>query len=105
MSGSIAAVITIPIVVVIALFSWVFVVLHAEAHPHWKHKGEPPRTDAAGGAFLASDGGRQLMPIWGEEPVEIPAQREPAAAETYQTAGPEAAPEPAERAGTGQTLR
>ncbi len=86
MSGSLVANIIIPIISFLAVFGWVSAVLYAGSHPGWKHKGQPPRTDAAGGAFLAIDGGRQLMPIPGETPPEIPPQRAAAAEESYQTA-------------------
>jgi hypothetical protein len=86
MSGSLAAIITIPIVVAIVLFSWVAAVLHAEKHPHWKHPLPPPRTEVAGGVFRALAGGRQVMPIPEEPPAGVPGQRTAAGDEYYETA-------------------
>ncbi len=74
MSGSHAAQIVIPIVVAIVLFSWVGAVLWANAHPQYRSRNRPPRTEVAGGAFQAVGGGRQLMPI----PERRPAGWEPA---------------------------
>ncbi len=88
MSGSILAQWVIPIVVAVALFCWLAAVLHANAHPRYKHHSKPPRYEVTGGAFEANDGGRQLMPIPGGRPLadrvgyaasassaEVPAQR------------------------------
>ena len=86
MSGSLAANIVIPIISFLAVFSWVSLVLYASTHPAWKHKSAPPRAEVAGGVFKAIDGGRQLMPIPGEEPPGIPPQRLAAPQESYQTA-------------------
>lgn len=86
MSGSLVAQIVIPIISFLAVFSWVTVVLYAGSHPRWKHKGAPPRSEVAGGAFMAIDGGRQLMPIPGEPAPELPRQRLAAPQESYQTA-------------------
>ena len=69
MPGSILAQWVIPIVVFFALFSWLALVLHANAHPQYKHHSRPPRYEVTGGAFEANDGGRQLMPIHGERPM------------------------------------
>jgi hypothetical protein len=86
MSGSLAAQIVIPIVAFLAVVGWASLVLYAGFHPGWKHKSPPPRSEVAGGSFLATDGGRQLMPIPGELPLEIPLQRAAAGEESYQTA-------------------
>jgi hypothetical protein len=88
MPGSILSQWVIPIVVVVALFSWLGAVLSANAHPRYKHHSTLPRYEVTGGAFEANDGGRQLMPIPGERPVadrpgsaaaeasaQVPAQR------------------------------
>jgi hypothetical protein len=76
MSGSHAAQIVIPIVVAIALFSWVGAVLWANAHPRYRSRSHPPSTEVAGGAFQAVDGGRQLMPIPEHRPAGwVPAPR------------------------------
>ncbi len=86
MSGSLAAIITIPIVVVIVLFGWVAAVIYAESHPHWKRPLPPPRTEVAGGVFRALAGGRQVMPIPEEPPAGVPGQRAAAGDEYYETA-------------------
>ena len=86
MSGSHLSLIVMPIVIAVCLAFWISLVLYASLHPGWKHHAKPPRTDAAGGVFEATRGGRQLMPIWDGEGGEIPQQREAAAAETYQAA-------------------
>jgi len=85
MTGSVAAAWAIPIVAFLALFAWIGCVLWADAHPRYKHQSTLPRTEVAGGAFQALDGGRQLMPIPGDsnawpdgrlvQPGEIPEQR------------------------------
>ncbi len=85
MSGTLAAQIVIPIVALLALFGWLVLVLRADNHPGWKHHGNLPKNEVAGGAFQAVSGGRQLMPIHGGRPVsadgryvqsaDIPAQR------------------------------
>lgn len=86
MSGSTAAIITIPIVVVIALFGWVGAVVYASSHPRWRHHGDQPRVEVAGGAFQAVEGGRQVMPIPEREPATVPPQRAAAPEESYDTA-------------------
>jgi hypothetical protein len=84
MPGSHVSLIVMPIVIAIALASWISLVYYATSHPQWKHHSRPPKTEVAGGAFEAVHGGRQLMPIWGEPVAPIPGQRPAAAAETYQ---------------------
>jgi hypothetical protein len=69
MSGSHLAQWLIPIVVAVALFSWLGAVLYADAHPRYKHQSRLPRYEVTGGAFEANDGGRQLMPIPGGRPM------------------------------------
>jgi hypothetical protein len=91
MSGSLAANIVMPIISFLAVFGWVFIVLWAGSHPAWKHKGAPPRTEVAGGSFMAVDGGRQLEPIPGKPAPEIPVPRLAAQQETYQPADAESA--------------
>jgi hypothetical protein len=99
MPGSILSQWVIPIVVAVALFSWIGAVLYADAHPRYKHHSTLPRYEVTGGAFEANDGGRQLMPIPGERPVadrpgsaasgasaQVPAQ--PAATGSASTATP-----------------
>src|SRR5215469_11964191 len=85
MSGSVTSQWVMPIVIASALTFWISIVLYAHRHPKWKHHGVPPRSEVAGGAFMAVDGGRQLEPIPGE-PVHIPTPRAPAAQESYETA-------------------
>jgi hypothetical protein len=91
MPGSLVAQIVIPIISFLGVFAWVFVVLWASTHPAWKHKGAPPRTEVAGGSFMAVDGGRQLEPIPGKPAPEIPVQRLAAPQETYQASEAESA--------------
>jgi hypothetical protein len=85
MSGSLAAIITIPIVAFLALFTWLAAVLWASTHPRYRSQGSAPRTEVAGGAFQAVDGGRQLMPIPERRPSGVPAPR--AAEESYAAPG------------------
>lgn len=86
MSNNVLAAIFTPIVVAILLAGWIIAVIYADKHPGWKYHGPPPRSDVAGGAFEATDGGRQLMPLWGEPPHDIPAQRAAAGDESHETA-------------------
>jgi hypothetical protein len=85
MSGSHVSLIVMPIVIALALAFWISLVYYASFHPRWKHHAGRRRTDAAGGIFEATHGGRQLMPIWGEPGDAVPPPRE-AAAESYQAA-------------------
>ena len=94
MSGSMASLIVMPIVIALALTGWISLVYYAMFHPGWKHHATPPKTEVAGGAFEALHGGRQLMPIWGEPVDAIPGQRPATAAETYQAADAQTANEP-----------
>jgi len=84
MSGSHLSLIVMPIVIAIALFSWLFAVLWASSHPRLKHHERPPRTEVAGGTFRAVEGGRQLMPIPEHRPAPVPGPRTAASAENYQ---------------------
>jgi hypothetical protein len=86
MPGSLVAQIVIPIISFLGVFAWVLLVLWASTHPAWKHKGVPPRSEVAGGSFMAIDGGRQLEPIPGKPAPEIPVQRLAEPEETYQAA-------------------
>jgi hypothetical protein len=108
MSGSILAQWVIPIVIAVALFSWISAVLHANAHPQYKHHSKTPRYEVTGGAFEANDGGRQLMPIPGGRPLadrpgyaasatsaEIPAQRTASSTASSSGSGQTAAGQPA----------
>jgi hypothetical protein len=96
MSGTLAAQIVIPIVGLLALFGWLAAVLYANSHPGWKHHGNLPKNEVAGGAFQAIDGGRQLMPRFGGRPsaadgsaqaTGVPAQRTAAEQEAAATTG------------------
>ena len=84
-SGSITSLFVMPIVIAASLAFWISIVLYAHRHPRWKHHGVPPRTEVAGGSFMAVDGGRQLEPIPGERVHEVPRQRAAAAEESYET--------------------
>jgi len=103
MSGSPASLIVIPIVVAIVLFGWLFAVLWASNHPKIKHHEAPPRTEVAGGAFMAVEGGRQLMPIPEHIPAGLPRPRAATSTESYsQSAGSAAAEEAEARPLAGQ---
>lgn len=84
MSGSHISLIIMPIVIAIALFSWLFAMLWAAAHPQIKHHQQPPRTEVAGGTFRAVEGGRQLMPIPEHRPAAVPGPRAATSTESYQ---------------------
>lgn len=108
MPGSLAAQIVIPIISFLAVLGWVSIVLYASSHPAWKHKGAPPRTEVAGGSFMAVDGGRQLEPIPGRPAPEIPVQRLAGTEETYHPADAESAqsassPDEGRQAAEGQS--
>jgi hypothetical protein len=60
MSGSLIAVVVIPIVVGVALAVWIVAVYRASRHPD-SGSGKMPSREVIGGAFRAG-GGRQLMP-------------------------------------------
>jgi hypothetical protein len=80
--------IVMPIVIAVSLAFWICLVYYASFHPKWKHHGKPPRTDAAGGVFEATRGGRQLMPLW-DSGDAIPQPRSATATESYQAADAE----------------
>lgn len=84
MSGSHISLIVMPIVIAVALFSWLFAVLWASSHPKLKHHEPPPETEVAGGAFRAVEGGRQLMPIPEHRPAGVPGPRTAASTESYE---------------------
>jgi hypothetical protein len=60
MSGSLLAVIFVPIVVAVVLGGWIFSVYHANRHSD-SGSGKMPRREVIGGTFRSS-GGRQVMP-------------------------------------------
>jgi hypothetical protein len=101
MSGSHVSLIVMPIVIALALAFWISLVYYASFHPRWKHHAGPRRTDAAGGVFEATHGGRQLMPIWGEPGDAVPPPREAAAAESYQAADAQSTEEAGAAAAAG----
>lgn len=103
MSGSLAAIITIPIVAFIALFGWLGAVMWASTHPRYRTSGNPPRTEVAGGAFRAVDGGRQLMPIPEHRPFGVPGPRAAEAATARPASGAAAVPVPGQRTGPADT--
>jgi hypothetical protein len=75
MSHGVLAAIIIPIVVVILLAVWLFMVYRADRHPGQGGRPETgrravPRREVAGGAFR-SRGGRQVMPRRDEPPAEV----------------------------------
>lgn len=82
MTGSTAAIITLPIVIAVALITWLSLVFYANAHPGRGRNSTDLRTEVRGGSFQAVEGGRQLMPIPEHRPA-VPGQRPAAAAETY----------------------
>lgn len=72
MSGSLIAVIVIPIVVAIALAVWLVAIYRANSHPD-SGPGKMPRREVIGGAFR-SGGGRQLMPRR-DQPADVAEER------------------------------
>jgi len=60
MSGSLLAIIIIPIVAFLALFGWLAAVLYASRHPGWRKAGPRPRWHVTGGAFQGDP--RQMTP-------------------------------------------
>ncbi len=78
----------------VAMALWIWLVLRADKHPHGYQNEIPPmRREVLGGAFVARDGGRQVVPD-PREPAESPAnvttvapQRQPS-----HNAGPAAYP-------------
>jgi len=108
MSGSLLTIIFIPIVVAIALGTWMFAVYHANRHPD-SGPGKMPRREVIGGTFR-SGGGRQVMPRR-DDPVDVAgeaaaaadtvtsADQEPAAAQSYTDADRQARREAGRPAG------
>ncbi len=82
MTGSTTALIVMPIVVSLALFSWIAAVFYANSHPGPGRASDELRTEVRGGSFQAVEGGRQLMPIPEHRPA-APGQRPPDASEEY----------------------
>jgi hypothetical protein len=83
MTGGVTADIVLPIVIAVALATWLSLLFYANAHPsRGQHSVNLP-TEVRGGSFQAVEGGRQLMPIPEHRPA-VPGQRQVAASETYQ---------------------
>jgi hypothetical protein len=83
MTGGVTADIVLPIVIAVALASWLSLLFYANAHPHRGRYSTDLPTEVRGGSFQAVEGGRQLMPIPEHRPA-VPGQRRAAATETYQ---------------------
>jgi hypothetical protein len=82
MTGGVTADIVLPIVIAVALATWLSLLFYANAHPsRGRHSIDLP-TEVRGGEFMAVEGGRQLMPIPEHRPA-VPGQRPAAASETY----------------------
>ncbi len=58
----------------LAIVAWIALVFYADRHPVGKVREPPRRGEVMGGSFTATEGGRQVMPEPGKEPV-VPAQR------------------------------
>lgn len=86
MAGGVIADIVLPIVIAVALTTWLSLLFYANAHPtRGRYSADMP-TEVRGGSFQAVEGGRQLMPIPEHRPA-VPGQRQAAASETYQASG------------------
>jgi hypothetical protein len=82
MTGGVTADIVLPIVIALALTTWLSLLFYANAHPsRGRHSVNLP-TEVRGGEFMAVEGGRQLMPIPEHRPT-VPGQRQVAGSETY----------------------
>ena len=82
MTGGVTADIVLPIVIAVALATWLSLLFYANAHPsRGRHSVNLP-TEVRGGEFMAVEGGRQLMPIPEHRPA-VPGQRQAAAGEAY----------------------
>jgi hypothetical protein len=85
MTGGVTADIVLPIVIAVALTTWLSLLFYANAHPSRGRYSSDLPTEVRGGSFQAVEGGRQLMPIPEHRPA-VPGQRQVAASETYQGA-------------------
>jgi hypothetical protein len=83
MTGGVTADIVLPIVIAVALTTWLSLLFYANAHPTRGRYSSNLPTEVRGGSFQAVEGGRQLMPIPEHRPA-VPGQRQAAAADTYQ---------------------
>jgi len=82
MTGGVTADIVLPIVIAVALATWLSLLFYANAHPHRGRYSSDLPTEVRGGSFQAVEGGRQLMPIPEHRPT-LPGQRQPATSESY----------------------
>ena len=73
MTGSTLAIVLIPIVVAVAMTTWLVMVYHAKNHPQVSDHGEAPDREVTGGIFQGE--GRQLMPRRDAEPRQASEQR------------------------------
>jgi hypothetical protein len=71
MSGSLTAIIVIPIVALLALIIWVIAILYASRRPSGREHGRRPRWQVAGGAFRGDP--RQVAPRRDATPPEAAA--------------------------------
>jgi hypothetical protein len=83
MTGGVTADIVLPIVIAVALASWLSLLFYANAHPSRGRYSADLPTEVRGGSFQAVEGGRQLMPIPEHRPA-VPGQRSATVTETYQ---------------------
>ena len=83
MAGGVTADIVLPIVIAVALITWLSLLFYANAHPSRGRYSSDLPTEVRGGEFQAVEGGRQLMPIPEHRPA-VPGQRQAAATESYQ---------------------
>jgi hypothetical protein len=60
----------------LALALWIVLVFNADRHPGGRQQEHHPMREVMGGEFVAKEGGRQLVPHFGEplEPFDEPAQ-------------------------------
>lgn len=89
MTAGATADIVLPIVIAVALATWLSLLFYANGHPGRGRYSSDLPTEVRGGSFQAVEGGRQLMPIPEHRPT-VPGQRQAAGAETYQA--PESTP-------------
>lgn len=82
MTGGIIADIVLPIVIAIALGTWLGLLFFANRHPHQGRYSKELPTEVRGGSFHANEGGRQVMPIPDHAP-RVPGQRAAGEDESY----------------------
>jgi hypothetical protein len=101
MAGGVTADIVLPIVIAVALTTWLSLLFYANAHPSRGRYSSDLPTEVRGGSFQAVEGGRQLMPIPEHRPA-VPGQRQAAATDTYQASAASTATAAAEHEGTSE---